>query len=100
MPQMLPDGATILPTDMSRIVSGLVELRKTKNAGTSVTVSVNLKVHYEYPKHVTVGGKVFTVNNAIEESNVMAGRKPNHRHLPLPTKARLELIGARLKKLA
>lgn len=96
MGQMLPEGATILPTEMSRIVSGMVELSKSKNASASLTVKVNLHVHYDYPKHMKLNGETVVANNAIEEAHVRAGRKPNHKHAPLPTKSHLESLRARL----
>jgi hypothetical protein len=100
MSQLLPDGATILPAEMDRLKGALVELSRTKNAGTVLTVKVNLHVHYEYPKHMTLNGDTVVVNNAIEEAHVAAGRKPNHKHSPIPTKAQLESIGKKLPKAA
>src|ERR1022692_2871559 len=97
MPQMLPDGAVISPVDMSRIMAELVNLSHAKAANASLMVRVNLHLHYDYPKHVTVGDSAITVRNAREEANVLAGRKADHRHSPLPTKAHLEAIGARFQ---
>lgn len=75
---MLPDGASILPADMDRIIAAQDALLKTKNAHAVVVVPVNLHVHYEYPKHVTLGEKTVTVNNKEEEDQFLAANADNH----------------------
>lgn len=77
MSQTLPEGAFILPADLARIDAALEQLKTTSNAHASVNVQVNLHVHYEYPKHVTIKdaeGKDSTlvVNNEEEELAALA----------------------------
>ncbi len=67
MPQTLPEGAFILPLDMERIKAAQKVLLKTKAAHAEVLVKVNLHVHYDYPKHITIGVNTVTVNNKEEE---------------------------------
>jgi hypothetical protein len=96
MGQMLPEGATILPADLTRILNAQRDLAASTGAKASVDVKIYLRVHREYPKHMMLAGNPVVVNNANEETNVLAGRKPNHRHAPLPTKAQLLSLNERI----
>jgi hypothetical protein len=100
MAQYLPEGATILPADLTRILNAQRDLAATTNAKSSVDVKIYLRIHREYPKHVMLGSDSVVVNNAIEESNVAAGRKPNHRHAPLPTNAQIDSLNQRFNPKA
>jgi hypothetical protein len=69
--QSLPEGAFLLPADVKRIENALNDLKQTKNAHAQLTVQVNLHVHYEYPKHITLsdknGSKTVVVESEAEE---------------------------------
>ncbi len=72
MLQQLPDGAFLLPADFDRIAAALDELKKTQNAHATIPVTINLHVHYDYPKHITLGGEVIAVKSAAEEASTVA----------------------------
>jgi len=112
MAQTLPEGAYILPADMDRIEAAMKSLETTQDAHSSVAVKVNLHIHYEYPKHLTVGDKTVVVKSHAEELAALAppakgkamyvpplpSRFPNMGRRHLPTMAELNSIGARLKQ--
>lgn len=85
MPQILPDGASILPADMDRIIAAQEALLKTKNAHAVVVVPVNLHVHYEYPKHVTIGDRTVTVNSKEEEDQFLVANVSDSEEQKTPT---------------
>ena len=74
MAQTLPEGAVISPADIKRIESAYDTLVKTNNASDSLTVTVLLHVHHEYPKHLGVDkdDKAVIVNSAAEETAYLA----------------------------
>jgi hypothetical protein len=72
MAQTLPEGAFVLPADMERIEAAQRDLLNTNDANGSVLVRVNLHVHYEYPKHITIGKETVVVNSAEEEARLTA----------------------------
>jgi hypothetical protein len=80
--QTLPEGSFILPADFARIEAALADLQKTSNAHATLTVQVNLHVHYEYPKHVTVGETTVVVNSKAEELKALAAGAPSEPPTP------------------
>lgn len=76
MPQTLPDGAFILPADIQRIEAAYEELVKASGAHASVTVKVNLHVHFEYPKSLRFGNQSIIVRNEAEEAAATAAHAP------------------------
>lgn len=82
MPQTLPEGAVILPADLERIAAAQADLFKTRTAHAIVNVPVTINVHYDYPKHLMVGGKTVVVNSAAEEAKAVAA----------PTEADLDAV--------
>jgi hypothetical protein len=60
----LPSGASISLEDVKRISDGLAAIAGDSHAPRSLSVTVTLHVHKEYPKQI--GGKI--VNSAEEEA--------------------------------
>ena len=68
----LPEGATLGYGEAKRIDDAIAALKEDVHAPRSITVSINLHVHREYPKHIA--GKL--VNSAEEEKALIAASKP------------------------
>ena len=79
------EGTSISAEDVKRIQDAIAELAKDPHAPRSLSVTVRLHIHNEYPKHVKVGeredefkNKVAVTkiaNNEAEEKAILAAQE-------------------------
>jgi hypothetical protein len=62
------DGATISAAEVERVEEAMAQLEEDKGAAHSMTVTVSLRIHHEYPKTLYRGKDSTVVVSAAEEA--------------------------------
>lgn len=96
MAQTLPEGAMILPAELTRLNAALKSLADDNGATATVNIAVRLHLIQEYPKRLDLGDTAVLVGSPAEESAAKAEYAAK-KAAKLPSAADLDVVAAEEK---